>query len=372
MIRLKDLLNEAKQVGDIYHFTPLSNLSQILKSQYMIPNDENQVSATRWADMSISGFQDMLSKPVVRFMFDGNKISNNYQLRPYSYGDGSSSTGLSHDDFEKLGEEQIVVNGRNFYFMPYLKRIDIFVQRGNPDLTKSISILDKMNITYSIYQGTPSNNIPYTQSKEGDPNQITYNAVPKEILISTKQLHHPYPNYKTYKFNNNIQTYPLPDQKRYITKHPLIFDRVWDITPKYPNFYVKYSTEWDYNYEINTRNDFEESNFNTNTNTYNLGQDYRNQITQLILNSIEFKTWSELSLESEIEKLRASLNPYIPSVVRDSKDAGLLFLPKQIVDKYLIPYTAQPVHYEKWITPKKTTKPKYDFTGIDTPGDPTM
>ena len=33
MIRLKDLL-ESKQVGDIYHFTPLSNVAKILKTQY--------------------------------------------------------------------------------------------------------------------------------------------------------------------------------------------------------------------------------------------------------------------------------------------------------------------------------------------------
>lgn len=41
MIRLKDLL-ESKQVGDIYHFTPLSNVAKILKTQYMIPKSDNK------------------------------------------------------------------------------------------------------------------------------------------------------------------------------------------------------------------------------------------------------------------------------------------------------------------------------------------
>jgi hypothetical protein len=80
MIRLKSLLHESKQVGDIYHFTPLSNVAAMLKTQYMIPNDERQISTTRWADMSTSGFQDMKSKPVARFMFDGNKLSTKYQI----------------------------------------------------------------------------------------------------------------------------------------------------------------------------------------------------------------------------------------------------------------------------------------------------
>jgi len=58
MIRLKDLL-EAKQVGDIYHFTPLSNVAKILKTQYMIPNDEEQISATRWTGIDTPGDPNM-------------------------------------------------------------------------------------------------------------------------------------------------------------------------------------------------------------------------------------------------------------------------------------------------------------------------
>jgi hypothetical protein len=352
---LKEIyLNEAKQVGDLYHFTPLSNVAKILKSQYMIPNDEKQVSATRWADMSTAGFQDMQTKPVARFMFDGNKLSNKYQIRPFSYGDGATE----HDEFEKLGEEQIVVNGRNFYFMPYLKRIDIFVQKGTPDLSKSTSILDKLNVPYTIYQGTPRNSIPYTQSKEGNPDNLTYKPVPKEILISTTALEHPYPNYKTYKFTNNPQTYPLPldpeklnNKKQYRTKRPLIFNSTWDVTPKYPNFYVKYSDEFSFNYEKKLE-DFTDAQLN-GTETYVLGSDYRNQITKLLVNSITFKSWNELGIESAIEKLAADIAPYAPGAARNAEDAGLIFFPKQMADKYLIPYEAKPVEYKKWVIPKK-------------------
>jgi len=376
MIRLRDLLNDAKQVGDIYHFTPLSNVSAILKTQYMTPNEEQQISATRWADMSTAGFQDMKSKPIARFMFDGNKLSTKYQIRPFSYsGEGLSGADLAHSDFEKLGEEQIVVDGRNFYFMPYLKRIDIFVQKGNPDLSKSIAILDKINIPYSVYQGTPRSNIPFNQSKEGDPNQLKYNPVAKEILVSTKELHHPYPNYKTYKFNNNQQTYPLPEdiksltnKKQYRVKPAEIFGQTWDVTPLFPDYYVRFAS----NGTIDSINDdFDESKYMAGNDKYILGRDFRNPITKLILNSIQFKTWRELRLEEKINTLISKIVQYIPSVQYDHK-AGLQMIPKQIVNKYLTPYEAKPIDYEKWVKPKATKTPKYDWSGIDTPGDPTM
>lgn len=349
MIRLKDLL-ESKQVGDIYHFTPLSNVAKILKTQYMIPNDEKQISATRWADMSTAGFQDMKSKPIARFMFDGNKISTKYQIRPFGYeGSGLSGAHLSHDDFEKLGEEQIVVNNRNFYFMPYLKRIDIFVQTGNPDLSKSIAILNQMNIPYSVYQGTPRSNIPYAQSKEGDPTQLTYKPVPKEILISSKALQHPYPNYKTYEFTNNPETYPLSSDTYKSELLNLGFSwKTWDMTPKYPNFYVQFSDS---------------------TPSYD---EVKSPISKIILDSIIFKSWNDLKIYSVIKKLTSDIVEYYPGFSYVPETGGLRFLPKEIADKYLIAQRAEATDLKKWITPKSDKKTKYDWTGIDTPNDPNM
>lgn len=375
MIRLKSLLHESKQVGDIYHFTPLSNVAAMLKTQYMIPNDERQISTTRWADMSTSGFQDMKSKPVARFMFDGNKLSTKYQIRPFSYNPSGASG--NDDEYENLGEEQIIVDGRNFYFMPYLKRIDIFVQRGNPDLTKSISILDKMNIPYSVYQGTPKSNIPFTQPKEGDPTQLKYNPVAKEILVTTKEIQYPYPNFKTYKFNNNPQTYPLPEdrkikspiaEKRYSQRPYEIFNTNWDLTPMFPNHYVRFANNGTI---YSLTNDFTEPKYNDTQNAYWPGSDYRNPITKLILNSIEFKTWRDLGLEEKINTEISKIVQYFPGV-KYNIDAGLQLIPKQLVDKYLIPYESKPSYVQKWVTPKTPAKPKYDWTGIDTPGDPNM
>ena len=59
MIKLIDLLNEAKQTGDLYHFTPITNLISILSQRVLIPNEENQVSTSRRPNMLTRDFEDM-------------------------------------------------------------------------------------------------------------------------------------------------------------------------------------------------------------------------------------------------------------------------------------------------------------------------
>lgn len=374
MIRLKNLL-EAKQVGDIYHFTPLSNMPKILKSQYMIPNDEQQVSATRWANMDTSEFQDMTTKPIARFMFDGNKLSTKFQIRPFSYNPGGAS---NHDEFEKLGEEQIVVNGRNFYFMPYLKRIDLFVQRGNPDLSKSINLLNQLNIPYAVYQGTPKNNIPLTQTKEGDPTQIKYDAKPAEIFVTDNAAKNPIGSFKSYKFSNNPQTYPLKDDpiglttyKQYLYRHPLIFDKTWKLSNLFPDYYVTYDSEYSFN-SNQTRPSYEDSKQNSWNDEFTYGRDYRDKITKYIIDSIIYKSWKELGLQDKVSNEINKISDYLPTATRILDD-GLIMLPKTIADKYLIANEKKSTPgYGKWVTPKIAKKPKYDASGIDTPDDPTM
>jgi hypothetical protein len=371
MIKLKNLL-EAKQVGDIYHFTPLANISKILKSQYMIPNDEKQVSATRWADMDTSVFQDLQTKPIARFMFDGNKLSNKFQIRPFSYNPGGTSD--DHNDFEKLGEEQIVVDGRNFYFMPYLKRIDIFIQKGNPDLNKTIKLLDQMNILYEIYRGTPKNSIPFTQTKEGDPTKINYIAKPNEIYITDANAKNPIGSFKSYVFSNNPQTYPLNDTttqltnyKQYIYRHPLIFKKTWKLSNMFPNYYVAYDSKLGFNSE-NTAPLYTDSNKHSWNDQYSFGRDFRDKNTKYIISNMIYKTWEELGLRDKVSNEINKISDYLLSATRILDD-GLIMLPKIIADKFLIPNEKKSTdNYGKWVTPKT----KYDSSGIDTPGNLNM
>jgi hypothetical protein len=170
------MLKEAKQVGDLYHFTALKNIIPILESQVLTPNGEGQISTSRRPNMDVSGFMKMQmgKSNIARLMLDGDKISNKYEIRPFVYFDD-----YEYDEGEDLGEEQIIVNGKNFYFLNYLKRIDIFITKKEKIIDKVISLLDKMNIPYKIYEGNPQSNIPYKQSKEGDPENIKYTPLDK-------------------------------------------------------------------------------------------------------------------------------------------------------------------------------------------------
>jgi hypothetical protein len=182
MIKLIDLLKEAKQVGTLYHFTPLSNLKSILANRHLFNNDEGQISTSIRANMGTRGFYSMGKNPIARIMLDGDKISNKYKIRPFSHGG-------DEDNPEDLGEEQIVVNGKKFYFIPYLKRVDIFLNKKEKIDNKIIELLEKANIPYKIYQGTPDSNIPYTQPKDGNPEDINIEKIPKKEIYTSDDMY---------------------------------------------------------------------------------------------------------------------------------------------------------------------------------------
>ena len=49
MIKLIDILKEiteGKQVGTLYHFTPILNIFKMLKTQHLLPNEETKVVTT--------------------------------------------------------------------------------------------------------------------------------------------------------------------------------------------------------------------------------------------------------------------------------------------------------------------------------------
>jgi hypothetical protein len=349
---LKEVLHEAKQVGDLYHFTPLSNITNILKSQYLLPNDEDQISTSIRPNMDIKGFQDMKSTPVVRLMLDGNKISNKYKIQPFAYGSEYSEIGSGED----LGEEAIVTNGRNFYFMPYLKRIDIFLNKKSQINFKITKILDKMNIPYKIYEGTPISHIPYTQPKEGDPSNIKYKPVPKEISISNLTGIHPYPNFKSFEFTNNPKIYPLlkdpeglNNTPQNLTRPLSIFKRQWDTTPLFPEYYVSIDSLNHAEYDLKNSKQRSEKTGDEGNEIYLLGRDYSNDITQELLKSIEFKTWDELNMSKDIENIKQEWGKH--GWWYSYK--GLMLFPKKIADTYLIATQVKPYENKKFIIPKK-------------------
>jgi len=237
MIKLVDILkkiNESKQVGILYHFTPLSNLKKIIETQFLFANDEQQISTSRRPNMSTRDFQDMERSSIARIALDGDKISTKYKVRPFAFGADENSA-------EDLGEEQIIVNGDRFPLIPYLKRIDIFLNKKEIVNPKILELLEKVNIPYKIYQDIPIFNTPYSQPKTGNPEDINIkNIRKKEIYTKNDML---YPGMK----KTSIKVFQGP----YFLdiNHPATMT-VWT-SPKYPDYYVtanefseRYYSEW--------------------------------------------------------------------------------------------------------------------------------
>ena len=219
---LKEIyLNEAKQVGTLYHFTPLSNLKDILSIQFLYPNDEEQVSTSRRPNMSTRDFQDMKKNSIVRMALDGNKISTKYKVRPFAFGADEGSA-------EDLGEEQIVVNGKKFPFFPYLKRIDIFLNKKEKVNDKLIELLEKANIPYKIYSGIPISNIPISQEKTGNPEDINIENIPKKEIYTPEEMY--FPKMKLTSIEIYTSTYNL--EKKYPIKKQVA------LSSEYPDYYI--------------------------------------------------------------------------------------------------------------------------------------
>jgi hypothetical protein len=219
---LKEIyLNEAKQVGTLYHFTPLSNLKEILFTQFLYSNDEEQVSTSRRPNMSTRDFQDMKKNSIARLTLDGDKISTKYKVRPFAFG-------ADEGNAEDLGEEQIIVNGERFPFIPYLKRIDIFLNKKEKVNDKIIELLEKVNIPYKIYSGIPFFNTPKTQPKTGNPEDINIENIPKKEIYTKHSLL--YPGMK----KTSIEVYP---EQYFLNRNYSSEVTVWT-SPKYPDYYV--------------------------------------------------------------------------------------------------------------------------------------
>jgi hypothetical protein len=90
VIKFIDILNEAKQVGDLYHFTYLGRLPVILKSNilkalrtYGDKDNTRYISFTRNKNLFLNPSRiagDFESALVI----DGDKLSNNYKIESFS------------------------------------------------------------------------------------------------------------------------------------------------------------------------------------------------------------------------------------------------------------------------------------------------
>jgi hypothetical protein len=91
MIKLKNLLGEAKQVGLLYHFTSLDSLKRIVEEDLMRGSWGNSdlkgkyISVTRDKNL-YKNYPNLGAEELhLAIVFDGDKLSNKYKIRPYMY-----------------------------------------------------------------------------------------------------------------------------------------------------------------------------------------------------------------------------------------------------------------------------------------------
>lgn len=93
MIKLIDLIKEAKQVGTLYHFTSYSKLVKIINSGFVLTTEHKDIQPYVSFTRDKSMYSDSISTQV-RLAIDGDGLSNRYKIMPHAdvkagYGRGS-------------------------------------------------------------------------------------------------------------------------------------------------------------------------------------------------------------------------------------------------------------------------------------------
>jgi len=128
MIKLLDILKEAKQVGIVYHFTENWLLEKIIESNTLLA----PISFTRSKDKKTVSWIDA----EVALVIDGDKLSTKYKIRPYQDRD---EEGRFFDEMEERVDKNIVDLDK------YL--IKVILYESDPEIE---ALLKEKNVPYEI------------------------------------------------------------------------------------------------------------------------------------------------------------------------------------------------------------------------------
>jgi hypothetical protein len=185
MIRLKDLINEAKQVGIIYHYTTFNSGLKILQSNQLKSGEAADstnakpvfaISFTRdkrFHDNHVVGFEESSfgNKPQLRFTIDGNKLSNRYSIQPYS------QQGAFSKDRKGFEAEERVISDKIFTIplSDYLISVDLLIEYKKPsnkyDIIGIVDYEEYAPLRAKIIKFAQDKNLPINLivNKNGDP-----------------------------------------------------------------------------------------------------------------------------------------------------------------------------------------------------------
>ena len=137
-------MSEGKQVGTLYHFTDETGIEGILKSNQLLASTTNasHVSLTRDKDGWHVGTLDN----IFRISLDGNKISNNYKIQPYSWSQFDRGLGDTESEEAVLTDKITHIKG---YIISIL--IDQSLSRlMGVNIESLINLLKEKNIPYEF------------------------------------------------------------------------------------------------------------------------------------------------------------------------------------------------------------------------------
>jgi hypothetical protein len=158
MIKLIDILREAKQAGPLYHFTNISFLNNILKTGLKFQPDNSGLPQYK-NTFNVAVTRDKSGEGVIEFMggefntrikLDGDKISQRYKIEPINV-----ENIWNADDYKEQGEqiptkfpyffEERIISSKPGYLSPnYISQIDTIIPEEDIDdeLINKVNIVD--------------------------------------------------------------------------------------------------------------------------------------------------------------------------------------------------------------------------------------
>lgn len=134
------IIKEQKQVGILYHFTTVDSLKSILIDEGLKNTTNKYISFTRNFDLLNTSDNFRIGKHIIRFVFDGDKLSTKYKIEPYL--DRGWAKRISNENEERI----IIQRGKVLKCFNSLLEIDIIKDENFQQILDILSSFS-LNIT---------------------------------------------------------------------------------------------------------------------------------------------------------------------------------------------------------------------------------
>src|SRR5574344_866652 len=142
--RLERIINEAKQVGDLYHVCTLNSYIKYIKpndtlsssgnyKNYLHGKSTEYISFTRSSHFNVKTNDAMSADVLVQLVIDGDILSENYKIGPYNDFAFTSKIGAYNDfvfagtaDLPENRDREEAVKGPIKNISKYIKEINVF------------------------------------------------------------------------------------------------------------------------------------------------------------------------------------------------------------------------------------------------------